>query len=334
MIASYPLISVIIPIYKVEKYLAQCLQSVVDQTFQDIEIIAVDDGSPDSCGQIVDDFAARDPRFKAIHKENGGYGSAVNVGLAIARGRYVAIVESDDYIEVTMLENLWAIAAETNADIVRGSYETFRNDVVTESVEAFMPERGLFSAHSHPEFLVIPPAIWSAIYRRQFLLNNALKVIETPGAAYQDVDFFVRTSLLAKSICCTSVVVYHYRMDNAGSSSNSKGNIDAIFKNYAKTDEFVKTLGTLPAPVEEQYNKRKICDIQWNFRRISPVYRKTFARHASHALGKIDLAATWRSLTVEQRRFFVALRWFPAISVLSADLIGRIRRVPHLRSIG
>ena len=101
-----PKISVIIPVYNVEKYLRECLDSVINQTLADIEIILVDDGSPDNCPQICDEYALKDNRIKVIHKENGGYGSAMNVGLEKATGEYIGIVEPDDYIDSKMYEDL------------------------------------------------------------------------------------------------------------------------------------------------------------------------------------------------------------------------------------
>lgn len=94
-----PKVSVIMPTYRVEPYFEQALLSVVDQTLRDIEIIPVDDGSPDNCGAIMDAYAAKDPRIKPIHQPNGGYGKAINAGLYAATGEYIAIVETDDWIE-------------------------------------------------------------------------------------------------------------------------------------------------------------------------------------------------------------------------------------------
>ena len=94
-----PKVSVIIPVYNVEKYLRQCLDSVINQTLKDIEIICVDDGSTDNCPNILDEYAAKDARIKIIHKKNEGYGKAMNVGISHASGEYIGIVEPDDYID-------------------------------------------------------------------------------------------------------------------------------------------------------------------------------------------------------------------------------------------
>ena len=112
-----PLISIIIPVYKVEKYLDRCLESVVNQTYRNLEIILVDDGSPDSCPTMCDEWAKKDPRIKVIHKENNGVSSARNVALDIVNGDYIGFVDSDDYIETIMYDELMKAAIKFNADV-------------------------------------------------------------------------------------------------------------------------------------------------------------------------------------------------------------------------
>ena len=110
-------ISVIVPVYKVEKYLDRCVQSIAAQTYENLEIILVDDGSPDNCGRICDDWAQKDSRIKVVHKENGGLSSARNAGVAVATGSFVGFVDSDDYIQPQMYEKLYEALVETGADV-------------------------------------------------------------------------------------------------------------------------------------------------------------------------------------------------------------------------
>ena len=112
-----PKISIIVPVYKVEKYIHKCIDSILNQTFKDFELILVDDGSPDNCGKICDEYAKKDSRVIVIHKENGGLSSARNSGLDIARGDYIGFVDSDDYIENDMYELLYNLCEENNCDI-------------------------------------------------------------------------------------------------------------------------------------------------------------------------------------------------------------------------
>ena len=122
------LISVIIPIYNVEKYLDKCIQSIVDQTYKNLEIILVDDGSPDNCPKICDEWAGKDKRIKVIHKPNGGVSSARNFGLDAANGKYIGFVDADDIIDVTMYEKLYNSLELNNADISMCSYKHIYED--------------------------------------------------------------------------------------------------------------------------------------------------------------------------------------------------------------
>lgn len=122
MYLNNPLVSVIVPVYRVEKYLDRCLNSIVDQTYKDIEIILVDDGSPDSCPKMCDEWAKKDNRIKVIHKQNEGLTSARKAGLFIADGEYVLFIDSDDYIEFNMVELLVTKTIETDLDMVLCSY--------------------------------------------------------------------------------------------------------------------------------------------------------------------------------------------------------------------
>ena len=112
-----PLISIIVPVYKVEKYLVRCIKSIQNQTYTNIEIILVDDGSPDRCGIICDEIAREDSRIKVLHKENGGLSDARNKGIAIAQGEYVGFVDSDDYIEPDMYEHLLGVIEKYNVKL-------------------------------------------------------------------------------------------------------------------------------------------------------------------------------------------------------------------------
>lgn len=124
-----PIISVIVPVYKVEKYLNRCVDSILSQTFNHIEIILINDGSPDKCGEICNEYAKLDNRIKVVHKENEGLSSARNIGLSIAEGEYVAFVDSDDYIHPRMYEVLYKQARKHSSDIVICNYkDVYYND--------------------------------------------------------------------------------------------------------------------------------------------------------------------------------------------------------------
>lgn len=130
-----PLVSVIVPIYMVEKYLDRCVTSLVNQTYKNLEIILVDDGSLDSCPKICDQWAGKDDRIQVIHKENGGLSDARNAGIEKAKGEYIALVDSDDFVSKDFIETLLTTALETGSDIVQCRYEYVSGDCMTKDKE-------------------------------------------------------------------------------------------------------------------------------------------------------------------------------------------------------
>ena len=122
------LISIVVPIYKVEKYINKCLNSILNQTYKNLQIILVDDGSPDNCGKICDEYEKKDKRIQVIHKQNGGLSDARNVGIAEAKGEFIGFVDSDDYIEPTMFEDLLNLVKENNADVAICNFYEVKDD--------------------------------------------------------------------------------------------------------------------------------------------------------------------------------------------------------------
>lgn len=166
------LISVIVPIYKVEQYLDRCVQSIVEQTYENLEVILVDDGSPDNCPAMCDAWAAKDSRVKVIHKENGGLSDARNAGLAVATGAYIAFVDSDDWIAPDFLEVLYEALKEKNADIAECgvSYVSEAGEVLRQRGTAQLPEMDRIEALRR---LVLEDGIyqtvWNKLYRREVI---------------------------------------------------------------------------------------------------------------------------------------------------------------------
>lgn len=128
-----PKVSIIVPIYNVEKYLDRCMESLLNQTLKDIEIIMVDDGSPDNCPKMCDEYAKKDTRIKVVHKKNGGLADARNAGLDVAQGRFIAFVDSDDFVKTDMYEKLYSQAVKQNADTIYcGFYKYWSEDNIKE----------------------------------------------------------------------------------------------------------------------------------------------------------------------------------------------------------
>ena len=186
-------ISVLIPVYNVEKYLNQCIDSVLNQSLYEIEILCIDDGSTDSSASILDEYEQKDSRVRAIHKKNTGYGDSMNIGLREAKGEYIAIVESDDFIEPNMYYELYQIAKEKDLDFIKSNYWQYTDN------ERNM-NRGLnqcecdvvFSQYENLFKFNTTRSIWSGIYKRSFLLSKDIKFLPTPGASYQDTSFWFK----------------------------------------------------------------------------------------------------------------------------------------------
>lgn len=201
-------ISVIVPIYNVEKYVEQCIDSILEQTYKNLEIILIDDGSTDLSSSICDEYAKRDDRIVLIHKENGGAASAKNVGLRIATGEYVSFVDGDDYLEPDAYEYMVSKLIDEEADIVhcnhRDVYKENQNDRIIITNETNVGSK---------EYLVdftkkwINSLLWDKLYRRK-IFNN---IYFEEGHKIDDEFFTYQGVMNATKIVSTPKVVYNYR---------------------------------------------------------------------------------------------------------------------------
>lgn len=262
-----PKVSIIIPVYGVEKYLRQCLDSVISQTLKDIEVILVDDGGKDSCPQIIDEYAAKDERIVVVHKPNGGYGHSCNRGLDIANGEYIGIVEPDDFIDFRMYENLYKLASENDADIVKSSFYKYLDttevqefDKVNWSKENELPS-SVFTIKDCPLFLYFHPSIWSCIYKREFLNNNKIRFVEAPGAGWTDNPFQVQTMCLAKRILYTDKPYYYWRCVNLNQSEDLK-DYTLPFNRSDEIHEWLSANNITDKNILEALYRREIAYIQ------------------------------------------------------------------------
>lgn len=233
-----PKVSAVMPVYNVEKFLRPCIESALAQTLHDIEIICVDDGSTDSCPQILDEYAARDDRVKVIHKENGGYGVAMNRGMDAASGEYFAVLESDDIVQPDSYELLYSAAREFDADVVRGDYfdlTTFNGKFMLAAQQMTRDStyyRRLICPNEELEVYGFPMHNWSGIYRMDFLRQHGVRYHETPGASYQDNGFFWQVFPNTRRLVYIPRGCYCYRIDNPGSSIHDPNKV------YTMADEF------------------------------------------------------------------------------------------------
>ena len=225
-----PKISVIVPIYKVEKYLVQCIDSILNQTLEDIEVILVDDGDRDACRFIIDHYEQNDKRVKAIHEKNGGYGASVNKGMEIAVGEYISIIESDDFIEPTMYEEMYKKAQKFDADIVKTPYYEYYSEnlpsphiIICPWIQNFnaVPQDKLISVLDYPCFMGTHPSIWSAIYKRSYLDSHDIRFETAKGAGYVDQTIKIHLYLNTDRILWLNQPFYYYRSDNSDASDKN-----------------------------------------------------------------------------------------------------------------
>lgn len=231
-----PKVSVIVPVYNVKQYLTQCLDSILDQTLKEIEIICVDDGSDDGSSEILDRYGSTDKRVQVIHKENQGYGSAMNAGLAIATGEYIGIVESDDSIEKEMYQMLYDAAIEDDLDMVKSDAyywiesAGYLKRIHDKRMDGYY-DRVLYDVDRN-KFFDFYMNIWTGIYKRKFLEENKIQFHESPGASYQDNGFWMQTLLYCQRAKWISQAFYRYRQDNPLASIKSRDKMMAMAEEY------------------------------------------------------------------------------------------------------
>lgn len=327
-----PVLSIIMPVYNVERYLAACLESALAQDIPGLEIICVNDGSTDSSPEILQQFAAQDGRIRVINKENAGYGAAMNDGLRAARGTYVGILESDDRVCDGAWQTLLDLAQTNDLDMVRGSY--IRCYHGTESLydphkgaSAFCSEQQpplpfdeVFDPANFPVCFWVNPSLWTGLYRRSFLADNNLWFTETPGASYQDTAFGFKTWALAKRVMLTETPVILYNRDNEASSSNSKSKVFAICDEAAECECFLAerhltdTLGAALASLRYR-------TYHWNAQRVADEFKEDFGEVMERELGA-DYRAGYCTPEVFKRNDLELIKRMaegaPAVSVIFA----------------
>jgi len=210
------LLSVIIPVYNVKPYLEKCVESIVDQTYHNLQIILVDDGSTDGSQTICDELAQKDSRIVVIHKENGGLSTARNVGMDRAKGDYIAFVDSDDWLERNMYEVLINQLEAHDADLVACSFYECKGDEKkavgdSKNISVFNTEE-IFINKNQLRFLV-----WNKVFRRSFV--EKLRFV--PGQVYEDFHFCRQVFLKTKKLIYLDVPFYDYRISRPGNTNSS-----------------------------------------------------------------------------------------------------------------
>lgn len=209
-----PLISVIVPIYNVEKYLARCVDSIVNQTYKNLEIILVDDGSPDSCPQMCDDYAKKDSRIKVVHKKNGGLSDARNAGMAVATGEYISFIDSDDYVSDDFFECLLDVINKENSDIAECSvvkfYEDNRFDEFSDdlSVKTYDTQDAMSALIAENPF---HQHVWNKLYKTELVKDIPYAVGKLNEDEFWTYQVFGRANKVSK----LNKTMYYYFQRNS-----------------------------------------------------------------------------------------------------------------------
>lgn len=245
---NQPLVSVIIPVYNVEEYLRKCVDSVLNQTYKNLEIILVDDGSTDSSGKICDEYVEKDERISAVHQKNGGLSVARNSGLSEAEGKYVYFLDSDDYITDNALETLVEIAEKDNSDIVFFDAVSFADTDDFEVSQNYIRKNKYKTDNGYAVFSAMTKnkeyhsAVPLLLINREFLLESGISFIS--GILYEDMVFTYQLFCKAFAVSQCENALYHrrYRKNSIMTSSKSKKHFTSCVAVYTANAEFTKQI--------------------------------------------------------------------------------------------
>lgn len=280
-------VSIVIPVCNVEQYLTECLNSAVNQTLGDIEIICVNDGSKDSSLEILLDYARRDSRVKVIDKDNAGYGHTMNLGMDMASGEYIGIIESDDYVDLHMYEDLYQIAQENRLDWVKADFNRFiiEKGVIVNTYNDVAKKKEYYnrviSPQEEPFSFRFIMNTWSGIYSRQFLVSNNIRHQETPGASFQDNGFWFQSMIYAKRVYVVNKPYYMNRRDNPNSSVYSKGKAEAIIEEYNYIYHILEKDENKLLFFAPQYQLKKYHNYLFHYNRIANEEKLAFLEKVS-----------------------------------------------------
>lgn len=274
-------VTIIIPVHNSEKYLKQCIESALNQTFQDIEILCIDGGSTDASFKIINELRNKDRRIQYLYDTNTGYGHKINVGIENAKGRYFSILESDDLMSPHMIEKLYEIAEREEADVVDSDYYSLfsckgKNYLDVQKKYSDLDYNYLLKGNDEILKKVVYKSIWTGLYKRDFIVGNEIRLNESKGASYQDSSFIFLVNILAQSFYHLDIPLYQYRVDNEGSSVKDDKKIFEIVGEYEFLKENMKKRGIIDREKWTLFYKRKYESFYWNYERLSFEAREQF----------------------------------------------------------
>ena len=291
-----PKVSILVPICNVESYLRECLNSLVNQTLREIEIICINDGSTDSSLSIIREYERRDERIVVIDKPNSGYGDSMNKGIELARGEYIGIVESDDFASLNMFETLYKEAAKNDLDVVRSNYYAHRTgedsscDYLVENLAACGSYDKVFHPIDNPRVFMCQPAIWTSIYKKSMIDKEEVRFLPTPGASFQDTAFYFKAFYAADRVKLLKDGYLHYRIDNANSSVKNQNKLFCVCDEYAEVWEYAKRDHDKFQIIKYWIPRQQYEGYLWNLNRLAPELQQLFYSRYVEEFSKIKAA--------------------------------------------
>lgn len=293
METAKPFISVIVPVYKVEDYLRRCVDSLVNQTYEPLEIILVDDGSPDSCGIICDELSQLHSNIRVIHKENGGLSSARNAGIEIAKGDYLGFVDSDDWVEPEMYETMIALAQKHDVPLVyAGRFDEHSADGRQE-VGLCPPEEEVVTGEELARRIFrwqnVDSAAWDKLYRRELFQEIRYPL----GVIGEDVPTTYRLALLAGKAAACPKPLYHYFHRQGSITTSAFSNRDLQYlANCFQVEEDIRENWPELTPEAEYLKTVAVAQTLQTLEISAPEVRKQFAEE-QESLRKILKSQLW-----------------------------------------
>jgi len=303
-----PKVSVVVPIYNVERFLHQAVDSILNQTLKDIEVILVDDGSPDNCGKICDEYAAKDSRVRVIHQKNGGLGNAYNNGIAAANGEYIGLVEPDDWIEPEMYEVMYNNAKYYDTDATKCGFYEYNSlqpwlNRNRQGILGFTCN-GVFKIEDYELLCAYHSSIWSYIYKSDFV--KKIKFVETRGgAAYVDAPFGFEVLCRAKRLSIVPRSFYHWRLENHGNSvSITDRRVIAMADRFIEAKNILKKYGKYDELKEIFYLHAKNANYQ-HYQDIELKYKHEYFKKLRELFGdlKEDKDFRWKYIDSVRRKW-------------------------------
>lgn len=301
------MISIIVPIYNVKDYLCECIDSILNQTYTDLEILLVDDGSTDGSGEICDRYKTLDSRIQVLHKKNGGLADARNAGIKIATGRYIGFVDSDDYIHPRMYELLYDSCERNQAEIAMCKFQTFENTVVEckyvrQASKCFTRDEILSAYINENTKELITPSVWSKLFRR-----DCIEGLEFPiGKLCEDIVFTAKAFYNANKVIYLEMELYYYRQRAGSIMSDSSVLVRRIRE---ELEQYVDRLSF----IQETGNRELVQGCQYAlynriFLRYCDITDDILRENKEARMLKRQLEAQMQDLHKEAKRYYLKVR--------------------------